>query len=200
MEQESKDKEKQTAAPEAAAKPQPEAEKAETQKAEPPRKPESGTGTLKKELEETKKKLQETEAALTKQKDVLLRTAAEYDNYRKRTVREKQSVYSDATADAVKEILEVEDNLERALSQKDCKIDDLRKGIEMTQKQMQASLTKLGVSEMAAEGKEFDPSLHSAVSHVENKKYGDNVVVKVLRKGYVLNGKVVRHAIVQTAN
>lgn len=172
----------------------------EAAEAENSAKKDSAVEALKRELDETKKKLKETEAALAKQKDVFLRTAAEYDNYRKRTAREKQSVYSDATADAVKEILGVEDNLERALAQENCSAEDLRKGVEMTQKQMQETLKKLGVSEMEAEGKQFDPLLHNAVSHVEDKKYGENVVVKVLRKGYVLNGKVVRHAIVQTAN
>lgn len=213
MEQENKNggKEKQAAPPETEVRPVSESEPApeagkqgaaqpEAAEAENSAKKDSAVEALKRELDETKKKLKETEAALAKQKDVFLRTAAEYDNYRKRTAREKQSVYSDATADAVKEILGVEDNLERALAQENCSAEDLRKGVEMTQKQMQDTLKKLGVSEMEAEGKQFDPLLHNAVSHVEDKKYGENVVVKVLRKGYVLNGKVVRHAIVQTAN
>lgn len=152
------------------------------------------------ELEETEKQLKEARDALTKQKDAFLRTAAEYDNYRKRTAREKETIYGDATADAVKEFLSVEDNLERALSQKDCSAEDLRKGVEMTQKQLQAALSKLGVCEMEAEGKPFDPALHNAVAHVENADLGENTVAKVLQKGYLLNGKVVRHAIVQTAN
>jgi molecular chaperone GrpE len=155
---------------------------------------------LRKELEEAKKKLADAEKALAAQKDTFLRTAAEYDNYRKRTSREKETAYSDATADAVKEFLGVEDNLERALAQKECSADDLRKGVEMTQKQMQDALKKLGVSEMEAEGKPFDPMLHSAVAHIEDEKLGENVVAQVFQKGYLLNGKVVRHAMVQTAN
>jgi molecular chaperone GrpE len=213
LEQENKngEKEKQAAPPETEARPVSESEPApeagkqgasqpETAEAGNSPKKDSAGEALKRELDETKKKLEETETALAKQKDVFLRTAAEYDNFRKRSAREKQSAYSDATADAVKEILGVEDNLERALAQENCSAEDLRKGVEMTQKQMQDTLKKLGVSEMEAEGKQFDPLLHNAVSHVEDKKYGENVVVKVLRKGYVLNGKVVRHAIVQTAN
>ena len=101
-----------------------------------------------KELAEARKKLKDAEEQLAKQKDILLRTAAEYDNYRKRTSREKQSVYQDATADAVKEFLPVADNLERALEQKECSAEDLRKGVEMVGKQMQDALKKLGVTEM----------------------------------------------------
>ena len=160
----------------------------------------SAEQTLRRELEETKKKLEETEKALAAQKDTFLRTAAEYDNYRKRTSREKESAYSDATADAVKEFLGVEDNLERALAQKECSAEDLRKGVEMTEKQMRDALKKLGVSEMEADGKTFDPMLHSAVAHIEDEKLGENIVAQVFQKGYLLNGKVIRHAIVQTAN
>ncbi len=155
---------------------------------------------MSKELEETKKKLKETTDALAQQKDAFLRTAAEYDNFRKRTEREKQALYADATADAVKEILSVADNLERALEQKDCSADDLRKGVEMTQKQMQAALKKLNVAEMGKEGEPFDPTLHSAVSHIDDKSLGENVIAKVFQKGYTIDGKVVRHAMVQVAN
>lgn len=179
---------------------------AETQEggAKPEKKePEKGacvSETLQKELEETKKKLAETEEALAKQKDTLLRTAAEYDNYRKRTAREKETLYSDAAADAVKEFLGVADNLERALEQKDCTAEDLRKGVEMTQKQMLAAFQKLGVAEMGSEGDPFDPTLHSAVAHIDDKSLGENVVAKVFQKGYRIGDKVIRHAMVQAAN
>ncbi len=165
-----------------------------------PEKTDSAAEVLKKELEETKKKLAETEEALAKQKDTLLRTAAEYDNFRKRTAREKESLYSDATADAVKEFLGVADNLERALAQKECSAEDLRKGVEMTQKQMLAALDKLGVAELGKEGDTFDPALHSAVAHIDDKSLGENVVAKVLQKGYRIGDKVIRHAMVQAAN
>ena len=163
-------------------------------------KPPAAEEKLRSELEAAQKKLAETEKALAEQKDSFLRTAAEYDNYRKRTSREKESLYSDAVADTVKEFLGVEDNLERALAQKDCSAEDLRKGVEMTQKQMQDALKKLGVSEMEAAGKTFDPMLQSAVAHIEDEKLGENVVAQVFQKGYLLNGKVIRHAMVQTAN
>lgn len=153
-----------------------------------------------KELEETQKKLTETGEELQKQKDLFLRTAAEYDNFRKRTEREKTSIYSDATAAAVLEFLPVADNLVRALEQKDCSAEDLRKGVEMVQRQMESALQKLGVEEMGAEGDPFDPSLHNAVSHVEDEKTGENTISQVFQKGYKIGGKVIRHAMVQVAN
>lgn len=155
---------------------------------------------LKKQLEESKAKLKETEDELAKQKDIFLRTVAEYDNYRKRTAREKEATYTDATADAVQEFLSVEDNLERALEQKECSVEDLRKGVEMVQKQMQAALTKLGVAEMGKEGEPFDPSLHSAVAHIDDESLGENTIAKVFQKGYKIGDKVIRHAMVQAAN
>lgn len=155
---------------------------------------------LKKQLEESQAKLKETEDELAKQKDIFLRTVAEYDNYRKRTAREKEATYTDATADTVQEFLSVEDNLERALEQKECSVDDLRKGVEMVQKQMQAALTKLGVAEMGKEGEPFDPSLHSAVAHIDDESLGENTIAKVFQKGYKIGDKVIRHAMVQAAN
>ena len=140
------------------------------------------------------------EEALSKQKDQFLRTAAEYDNYRKRSEREKAAVYVDATAAAILEILPVEDNLERALAQKECSVEDLRKGVEMVQAQMKSCLEKLGVSEMGAEGESFDPAIHNAVMHIEDENLGENVIVQVLQKGYKIGEKVVRHAMVQVAN
>lgn len=159
-----------------------------------------GFSKASKREEELEKKIKELEEALNKQKDQLLRTAAEYDNYRKRSEREKTAVYSDATAAAVSEILPVEDNLERALSQKECTVEDLRKGVEMVQTQMKACLKKLGVTEMGAVGEAFDPALHNAVMHIEDESLGENVISQVLQKGYLIGDKVVRHAMVQVAN
>ena len=153
-----------------------------------------------KKEEELEKKIHEVEEALSKQKDQFLRTAAEYDNYRKRSEREKAAVYADATAAAILEILPVEDNLERALAQKECSVEDLRKGVEMVQAQMKSCLEKLGVSEMGAEGESFDPAIHNAVMHIEDENLGENVIVQVLQKGYKIGEKVVRHAMVQVAN
>lgn len=137
---------------------------------------------------------------LKKQKELLLRTAAEYDNFRKRTEREKLALYSDATAAAVTEFLPVADNLERALDQKDCSAEDLRKGVEMVQSQMKAALKKLSVFEMGEIGEPFNPDLHNAVSHVDDENAGENTITQVFQKGYKIDDKVVRHAMVQVAN
>lgn len=153
-----------------------------------------------KENDDLKKSLGAAEEQLKKQKDMFMRTVAEYDNYRKRTEREKSAIYSDATAATVKEILTVEDNLSRALEQKDCSADDLRKGVEMVEKQMQKALSKLGVTEMGKEGETFDPALHNAVSHIEDENIGENTIAEVFQKGYMIGGKVVRHAMVKVAN
>lgn len=151
-------------------------------------------------LTEWEKKIQELEEQLARQKDQFLRTAAEYDNFRKRTEREKAAIYNDATAVAVAQILPVEDNLERALAQADCSAEDLRKGVQMVQTQMRESLKKLGVAEMGAEGEAFNPDLHNAVMHVEDEALEENVIVEVFQKGYILGEKVIRHAMVKVAN
>lgn len=146
------------------------------------------------------KKLDGANAQFEKQKDLLLRTAAEYDNFRKRTAREKTAVYADATAAAVLEILPVADSLARALELRECSADDMRKGVELVNRQMLTALSKLGVEEMGAEGEPFDPALHNAVSHVEEEGREENVVVKVFQKGYRIGSRVIRHAMVQVAN
>lgn len=165
-----------------------------------PNEPEEQEQDLKADIESLQKKFDETKEQLEKQKNLFLRTVAEYDNYRKRTEREKTAVYSDATAAAVKEILPVEDNLSRALEQKNCSAEDLRKGVEMVEKQMRAAFDKLGVTEMGKAGEPFDPAYHSAVSHVEDKDAKENTVTQVFQKGYKLDGKVIRHAMVQVTN
>ncbi|MEE8705841.1 MAG: nucleotide exchange factor GrpE [Oscillospiraceae bacterium] len=150
--------------------------------------------------EDPAKLLEKAQAELKKQKDILLRTAAEYDNYRKRTEREKTTAYADATAATVLEFLPVADNLTRALSQKDCSIEDLRKGIEMVQKQMESALKKLGVEPMGKKGDPFDAEYHNAVSHIESDDLGENVIAEVFQPGYKLGNRIVRHAMVQVAN
>lgn len=172
----------------------------ETEKAEKKDKGGFGGKKAKAEKEAMQKKLEEAEEALKKQKDQLLRTAAEYDNYRKRTEREKAAIYSDATAAAVLEFLPAADNLERALEQQECSVEDLRKGVEMVQAQLKKALEKLGVSEMGAAGEAFNPELHNAVSHIDDENAAENVVAQVYQKGYKIGDKVVRHATVVVAN
>lgn len=144
--------------------------------------------------------LEKVTLELAAQKDLFLRTAAEYDNYRKRTDREKTMVYTDAAADTIEKFLPVYDNLERALAQQGGSADDLRKGVEMVYSQMTEALTKLGVAVIGLEGEPFDPAVHNAVSHIDDEKWGENVVSEVFQKGCRIGDRIIRHAMVQVAN
>ncbi|MBU5225474.1 nucleotide exchange factor GrpE [Clostridium senegalense] len=146
---------------------------------------------IKEENEKLKKEVEEL-------KERQLRISAEYDNYRKRTIKEKQDVYLNAYEDVLKEMFEVLDNLERALSC-DSNLEDLRKGIEMTVKQFNTSLEKLEVEEIDTNG-EFDPNYHNAVMHEENDSVGANQIVEVFLKGYKKGEKVLRYSMVKVAN
>ena len=131
--------------------------------------------------------------------DKYLRLAAEYDNYRKRTTKEKENTYADAKADTVKEFLGVLDNLERGLAQFD-EGDPHRQGMELICRQFLAVLEKLGVTRIEAQGQPFDPQKHDAVMHVEDENVGENTVVEVLQQGYQLGDKILRFAMVKVAN
>ena len=132
--------------------------------------------------------------------DKYLRLAAEYDNYRKRTAKEKESLYTDAKIDTVKALLGVYDNLERGLAQYGDEESPHRKGLEMVFNQFKESLKKLGVETMDAVGQPFDPEKHNAVMHIEDESYGENTVAEVLQQGFTLGDKVLRFAIVKVAN
>jgi len=150
--------------------------------------------TLEKELDDSKKKEEDVYARL-------LRLSAEFDNYKKRTTREKEALYIDVTVDTLKEILPIVDNFERALSVKNC--DDvavLKKGLDMVYRQFIETLTQIGVETIDAVGNEFDPNLHNAVIHVEDENYGSNEVVEELQKGYKIKDKIIRHSYVKVAN
>ena len=127
------------------------------------------------------------------------RLAAEYDNFRKRTAKEKESLYGDAKADTVKPFLEVLDNLERGLAQFE-EGDPHRQGMEMICKQFMTVLEKLGVQQIEALGQPFDPARHNAVMHVEDESAGENTVVEVFQQGYALGDKILRFAMVKVAN
>ena len=132
-------------------------------------------------------------------KDQFLRLAAEYDNYRKRTAKEKESLWTDAKADTVQAFLPVYDNLERALKQETAD-EAYKKGVEMTMNQLKEVFAKLGITEIEAEGKPFDPNLHNAVMHIEDENLGGNTVAQVFQAGFMLGEKVIRFAMVQVAN
>lgn len=132
-------------------------------------------------------------------KDQFLRLAAEYDNYRKRTAKEKESLWTDAKADTVQAFLPVYDNLERALKQETAD-EAYKKGVEMTMNQLKEVFARLGITEIEAEGKPFDPNLHNAVMHIEDENLGENTVAQVFQAGFMLGDKVIRFAMVQVAN
>ena len=150
------------------------------------------------ELLALKKKVEEQTAALAAAEDKYLRLAAEYDNFRKRTAKERENLFADVYADALAVFLPVIDNLERAAQYSDG--ESVTKGVAMTLKSVSASLEKLGVTEIEALGKPFDPALHNAVLHVEDESVGENVVVEVLQKGYRKGDRVLRYAMVKVAN
>ena len=133
-------------------------------------------------------------------KDQFVRLTAEYDNYRKRTAKEKDNLYQDAKADTIKEFLAVYDNLERAVATEGDEDSPHKKGLEMIFHQYQEILGKLGVTEIPALGETFDPEKHNAVMHIDDENYGENVVAQVFQAGFMLGDRVLRHAIVQVAN
>ncbi|HOM02462.1 MAG TPA: nucleotide exchange factor GrpE [Acetivibrio sp.] len=151
--------------------------------------------SLKSQLEEKTKKCEEYF-------NMLQRTAAEFDNYKKRTVKEKEAIYTDALSDAVASFLPVVDNIERALqaASGDADVKSIREGIELVYRQFKDVMKKLGVEEIKALGEKFDPNLHNAVMHVEDSECGENIVVEEFQKGYKLKDKVIRHSMVKVAN
>ena len=138
-------------------------------------------------------------AALKEKEDQFLRLAAEYDNYRRRSQKEKESAWNDAKSETVLAFLPVYDNLERALKQ-DTADEAFKKGVEMTMTQLRDILKKLGVEEIPALGQPFDPNLHNAVMHVEDESVGENTIVDVFQAGFKSGDKVVRFAMVKVAN
>ena len=133
------------------------------------------------------------------ERDAHLRVAAEFDNFRKRTVKEKEASYGNGKADAVAKILPVYDNLERALQQETADAA-FKKGVEMTMNELVKILTGLGVEIFGQVGDPFDPNLHNAVMHIESDELEENVIAQVFQKGFKIGNKIVRFAMVQVAN
>ena len=133
------------------------------------------------------------------ERDAHLRLAAEYDNFRKRTVKEKEASYGNGKADAVAKMLPVYDNLERALNQETSDAA-YKKGVEMTMNELTKIFTSLGVEIFGNVGDEFDPNLHNAVMHIDSEELGENTIAQVFQKGFKIGEKVVRFAMVQVAN
>ena len=137
--------------------------------------------------------------ALKAQEDAYLRLAAEYDNFRRRTIKEKSEAYTNAKADAALKFLPVYDNLERALNQ-GTEDEAFLKGVEMTMTQLLDVLASLDIKPIEAVGQPFDPNLHNAVMHIEDEKYGENTVAACFQTGFMMGEKVIRFAMVQVAN
>lgn len=136
---------------------------------------------------------------LAQEKDKYIRLAAEYDNFRKRSAKERENVFSDARSDTILKFLPVYDNLARALAQET--IDEAyRKGVEMTMTQLRTILEKLGVVEIPAVGETFDPARHNAVMHIEDEELGESVIVEEFEKGFMLGDRVIRFSMVKVAN
>ncbi len=145
------------------------------------------------------KELEELNAELEKNQDLLLRTAAEFDNYKKRTEKEKIFTAEYAKASVMKTLLPILDNAERA-NEFDAGTEQYNKGIELIVKQLSDLSSKLGLVEIGAVGETFDPNMHEAIMHIEDESLGENVISQVLQKGYKFGDTVVRPAMVQVAN
>ena len=166
----------------------PEVEKAEEKK------PEEKKGKDKKE-----EKKPDLKAEMDALNDKYLRICAEYDNFRKRSQKEKDSLYGDVKAETLKKFLPVYDNLVRALAQS-TEDEAYRRGVEMIMNQFNVTMEKLGVTEIECLGKKFDPAFHNAVMHVEDEEKGENEIVEVFQKGFMMGDKVIRFAMVKVAN
>jgi molecular chaperone GrpE len=162
------------------------------------KKSEDGKGSkkAKKEVAELKEKLAAAETELAEQKDKYLRLLAEYDNFRRRSQKEKEGIYTDAYGEALKALLPVADNLELAVRYSEG--DKVVEGVKMVLNQLHDALTKMGIEEI--ETKTFDPNVHNAVMHVEDDAFGEGEIVEVFQKGYRKGDKIIRYAMVKVAN
>ena len=174
--------------------------------AEKPEKAPKGKKKKEKGYTFTREQVEQMEAAelaakqLESVKDQFVRLTAEYDNYRKRTTKEKDALYQDAKADTISAFLAVYDNLERAAASEGGEDSPHKKGLEMIFTQFKEILQKQGVTEMEALGKPFDPEKMDAVMHIDDESFGENQVAQVFQAGFMMGEKVIRHAIVQVAN
>ena len=151
------------------------------------------------EVPEETPEVNEWEDKYNAERDAHLRVAAEFDNFRKRTIKEKEASYGNGKADAVEKLLPVYDNLERALNQP-CTDEAYKKGVEMTMTQLVGIFSGLGVEIFGNMGDAFDPNFHNAVMHTEDESLGENVISQVFQKGFKLGEKIIRFAMVQVAN
>ena len=152
------------------------------------------------ENQEFLKEINNLQNELSTQNERFLRLAAEYDNYRKRSEKDKISIYKDAKIKTVAEILPIADCIERAIESSFEADAEYQKGLSMLNEQFISVLTKLGVESFGIPGNSFDPELHNAISHIEDENLGENTIAQVFQKGYKLDEKIIRHAMVSVAN
>ena len=151
-------------------------------------------------VDESSAKIEELEKELAASKEAHIRTLAEYDNYRKRTVKEKEATYGDAKASTITELLPVLDNFDRALGVDSSDFESYKKGVEMIYQNFTEILKKLGAEAFGEKGEQFDPNFHNGVMHVEDDSFGENEIAEVFSKGYKLGDRVLRPAMVKVAN
>ena len=163
------------------------------------KKPEAEKAEEKKTEEKKEEKKPDLKAEMDALNDKYLRICAEYDNFRKRSQKEKDSLYGDVKAETLKKFLPVYDNLVRALAQS-TEDEAYRRGVEMIMNQFNVTMEKLGVTEIECLGTKFDPAFHNAVMHVEDEEKGENEIVEVFQKGFMMGDKVIRFAMVKVAN
>lgn len=154
---------------------------------------------LKAEAKPKSKHIKALEDEIAEQKNRYLRLAAEYDNYRKRTAKERDNIFSDAYISAINSLLPIYDNVERAAAQP-CTDVEYKKGIDLILKQIKDIFNKLEIEEVPGVGEKFEPQYHNAVMHIEDDSLDENVIVEVMQKGFMLKGRIIRHAMVKTAN
>ena len=171
----------------------------ETPAEEAPQPEQAEESGKKKKSKKAEKELDALRQQLAGEQDKYLRLAAEYDNYRKRSQKEKDHIYSDGVADTLVKFLPIYDNLERALQQQTAD-EAYKKGVEMIMTAMKETLSKCGVEIFGEAGEAFDPAMHNAVMHVEDESLGENVIESVFQKGFRIGEKVVRFAMVRVAN
>ena len=192
------DEKKEEMIPEEEAEQPREEKEAEPEKKAPKKSEESKK--LRSKLDAAEKKIKELEAAAAENDDRYKRILAEYDNFRKRSQKEKETVYSDGVSDAVMGLVPVFDNLMYAEKYTGADPDKFAEGVKLIIDSFPAALDKMGVSAFGEPGEKFDPEIHNAVMHVEDDAYGEGEIVEVLQKGYKYRDRVIRHAMVKVAN
>lgn len=163
-------------------------------------KPETAEEVKEETAEAVETKEEQLQKALDEKNDQFLRLYAEYDNFRKRSQKEKQDIYSSSKADVIKELLPVLDNFDRAANNTEGSYEDYKKGIDLIFNQLVEMLTKNGVESYGERGETFDPNIHNAVMTVEDEELGENQIAAVFSKGYKLGDRIIREAVVTVAN